>query len=337
MTRIGMLAGWIAVFFTARLADGQTAAPATPSNGQGVAQLTAMLQSIDPYRPSKEHQGFIKVVGSTAMDAVAHMWGVGFKQFHPKINVEVTAAGSGDALKQMVTDPKVVAMLSRPVQPEELADLKKQGVKEPTAFVVAREALGVWVHASNPIASISGEQLRAVFTKGNSNKIPTWGELGVTGSLASKPINIILRPESSGTHSFLRDFVFAGAEMRSGKEIQNSNAEVLSSVSKDPASITICGLRATGKLVRAVPLIAGGKPIPSDDASVLSGKYPLTRTLTIVLDMSQQDSIAQASQEFVHYALCQAAQLDAIRAGFFPAELPMLRAGLDRLQGNQLR
>jgi phosphate transport system substrate-binding protein len=265
------------------------------------------------------------------------MWAAGFRQFHKGAQVDISAAGSEDALKQIVSNRKVVAMLSRPVKDQEIDKLKEAGVAQPVRFVVAREALGVWVHASNPITAISFEQLQAIFTKEGSPQMPTWGSLGVTGPLASKPVKIVLRPETSGTHAFLKEFVFANATMREGSQIQQSNAEVLGAVSKDPDSITVCGLRATGSTVRSVPLVAGGKPIPSDDHAVLSGQYPFTRHLTLILDMSQKDSDAKACQEFVHFALCQAAQLDAIKAGFFPAELPKLRAGLDQLQGNQLR
>ena len=70
--------------------------------------------------------------------------------------------------------------------------LKKKGLKNPVAFEVAREALGVFVHPDNPVKTISGEQLRAVFTTANSSHPPTWGALGATGNWANKPVNVIV-------------------------------------------------------------------------------------------------------------------------------------------------
>ena len=335
--RLAVLAILCAVLAIPQRVGAQAPVAQQAASASGIAELYGMLQAIDPYRPSSEVSGEIRVVGSTAMDTVAHMWAAGFNKFHKNVKVVITAAGSADALKQMVNDRKVVAMLSRPVKDEEIDELKKAGVQQPTRFIVAREALGVWVHSSNPLPSISFEQLRGIFTKEGASELPKWSALGVSGELANKPIKIVLRPETSGTHAFLKEFVFAGTEMREGGQIQQSNAEVLSAVSADPDAITVCGLRATGKSVRSVPLESGGKPVASDDHAVLSGQYPLTRYLTLIVDMSQKDAQAKASQELVHYALCQTAQLDAIRAGFFPAELPKLRAGLDQLQGNQLR
>jgi ABC-type phosphate transport system substrate-binding protein len=69
----------------------------------------------------------------------------------------------------------------------------------------------------------------------------------------------------------------------------------------------------------------------------LSGQYPLTRNLTLVIDLGQNAPAAKAAQELVHFALCRSGQLAAIRAGFFPAELPTLRAGLSLLERDKLR
>jgi ABC-type phosphate transport system substrate-binding protein len=116
-----------------------------------------------------------------------------------------------------------------------------------------------------------------------------------------------------------------------------SNAETLAAVTADPLGIAICGLKSTGESVRALRLSTGNTSIPSDEHAVLSGQYPLTRPMTIVIDLGQTDANAKASQEYVHFALCQSGQAAAISASFFPVELPLLRASLHKLQGDQLR
>ncbi len=89
--------------------------------------------------------------------------------------------------------------------------------------------------------------------------------------------------------------------------------------------------------MRALPLISRDTVIPSDDTAVLSGHYPLTRNLTLVIDLGQTAPAAKAAQEFVHFALCRTGQIVAIRAGFFPAELPTLRAGQSLFERDKLR
>lgn len=296
-----------------------------------VEELMAMLQTIDPYRPMGEVAGVVKVFGSTSMDALAHGWVHGFAQFHPAAKIEISAAGTADAMKRLLENPSGVAMLSRPVKDEELLELKKQGLKEPTAFVVAREALGVFVNAANPVQTISGEQLRAIFTAEKASSELNWSLLGASGEWAKKEINVVSRTEKSGTQMFLQDFVFYDAQLRVGKVAFDSNAEVVGAVAKDTLAIAICGLHCGENAAKALQLTAGANAVPSDDHAILTGQYPLTRPMSIIIDLGQTSAEAKASQELVRYALCHAGQTQAILAGFYPVDLPLLRAGMQKL------
>lgn len=341
---------YTSIFSTANLATAQNAAGPnatapggrqSPTTQPSVSDLVALLKAVDPYLPPKNAKaplsGIIKIHGSTSMDALAHVWANGFNEFHKGVKVEIAASGSFEALERLVADPSSVAMLSHPVRDEEVAALKAKGLKQPVAIVVAREALGIFVHKSNPVQSITGEQMRAVFTTDSKSDAPTWGQLAATGDWVSKPIHVIARSETSGTQVYLRDFVFGGSTMREGVSKHVSNAETLAAVTADPLGIAICGLKSTGESVRALSLNSGNKSIPSDEHAVLSGQYPLTRPMTIVIDMGQSDANAKAAHEYVHFALCQSGQAAAISASFFPVELPLLRASLQKLQGDQLR
>ena len=319
-------------------ANARPAAAAEGGNrGSAIEQLTAMLQSIEPYRPQLEVTQTIQVVGSTSMDALAHGWVNGFKQFQPQAKVEISAAGSEDAAKLLVANPSAIAMYSRPVTEKELADMRKQGLKRPTAFVVAREALTVYVHATNPATSISAEQLRDVFTTDTYPDDLTWSVVGNSGVWEKKPLHVISRTDESGTQLFLSEFVFEGAHMRAGVSAHPSNTEVLQALSADPLGIAICGYRSSGRQVKSLQLTSGATVIPCDDLAVLSGHYPLTRPLTLVLDLGQTDGQAKACQEFVRFALCQTGQTQAILVGFFPVDLPLLRAGLEQLSPQTIR
>ena len=316
---------------------GSAAQNAVQTGERPVNDIITMLNAIEPYRPTAQLSGTIRVYGSTAMDNMAHAWADEFKQFHSQVQVEISAAGSGDAFGQLKQNPKALVMLSRPVKPEELQEIKSDTIKEPVAFSVAREALGVFVHASNPIKAITAEQLRAVFTKQIDDTELKWKLLGVTGAMAEQPVRLVARADTSGTQAFLRDFVFGGLEMRTTEVSHGSNSDVLGALAQDPLGIAICGLRANAFSVRSLPLLSRGVAVPSDDTAVLNGQYPLTRSLTLVVDVAQTGDEAKAAQELVHFALCRSGQLSAIRAGFFPAPLPTLKAGLTLLQRDRFR
>lgn len=290
-----------------------------------------MLQTIDPYRPMGDVKGAVNVFGSTSMDAMAHLWAHGFNEFHPAVKIEISAAGTADAMTKLLESPSGVAMLYRPIKDEELEELRKQGLKNPVAFVVAREALGVFVNATNPVQSISGEQLRAIFTAEKASSELNWSLLGASGEWSKKGINVVSRTENSGTQMFLQDFVFHDVALRVGKVAFDSNKEVVNAVAADPLSIAICGLHCGDNTAKPLQLTAGASVVPSDDHAILSGQYPLTRPMSIIIDLGQSTPEAKASQELVRYALCNEGQMRAIRAGFYPVDLPLLRAGMQKL------
>ena len=64
----------ISAIYLVKPAIGQEATGRTAS----VEQLTAMLQAIDPYRPTEITKETIEVFGSSSMDALAHGWATGF-------------------------------------------------------------------------------------------------------------------------------------------------------------------------------------------------------------------------------------------------------------------
>lgn len=301
------------------------------------AQLEAMIDSIAPYRPGNSASGTVRVFSSGSMDVLAHGWTTGFKRFHSKADVLVHGAGADQAFAELVKAPSAIAILSRPVREEELADLKRQGLKSPVAIPVAREALAVYVHESNPVNAIDGKQLKSIFTDCQYTPVLTWEILKAPANWAKQPIHLVTRTQTCGTQEYLRDFVFGSVDMRDGLEEYQSNTQVLEKVRKDPLAIAICGKRSKSSKVKMLQLTAGKQLVPSDDAAILNGQYPLTRTLTLVIDTGRSDAEAIASQEFVRFALGQQGQVQTLVDGYYPIEPGLMRAGLAKLGVSQIR
>ncbi|MFX9058219.1 substrate-binding domain-containing protein, partial [Acinetobacter baumannii] len=80
---------------------------------------------------------------------------------------------------------------------------KKFGYK-PSAVRSAVDSLAVFIHKDNPIKCLSLQQVDAIFSKtrkgGLDKDITTWGDLGLTGEWASKPISLYGRNSASGTY-----------------------------------------------------------------------------------------------------------------------------------------
>ncbi len=299
-----------------------------PEADASVEELRAVLKSIHPYLPAGEIKTEIDVFGSTSMDSLAHGCAVGFKKFHPEATVVISAEGSESTFDRLAKNPSSIGMLSRPVTEADLAELKNRGLKQPVAVMIARDALGVFVHESNPLESVSYSQLIELFCSAGESEKLTWGAVGVTGELADSSVALIGRDSKSGTRVFVEKFIFRGKPMRAATTTADSNAKLIAELEKNPLAIAISDLKCGSHGARLLQLRADKVMIPSDDHSILVGKYPLTRPLTLVLDVGQKGEKAEASREFVRYALSHAGQMQAILSGFYPFDPPTLRAEL---------
>lgn len=319
--RYGMLLSLFLSIFAPEIARSQDQG----SDGS-VEELRAVLGSIHPYLPGIEIKTEIDVFGSTSMDSLAHGWAVGFKSFHPEAKIVIAAEGSETVFDRLGKNPASIGMLSRPVSEADLVELKKRGLKQPVAVMIARDAMGVFVHESNPLESISYSELTELFCEDSKGEKITWGSIGFTGELAESPVTLISRNGKSGTRVFLERFVFAGKTMRAATTTADSNAKMVAELEKTPLGIAISELKCGSHGARLLQLRADKATIPSDDHSILVGKYPLTRPLTLVLDLGQASEKAAANREFVRYALSHPGQMQAILSGFFPFDPPTLRA-----------
>ncbi|MBX3420439.1 MAG: substrate-binding domain-containing protein [Pirellulaceae bacterium] len=333
MLRSGLFAiwalGWLVVLSSTRSASAEQPAAGSMCS---IERLQSVLQSIDPYQPQQVVSGKLALFGSSTMDGMAHAWVDQFRQFHADAVIEVSSIGESQAVERICSEPSSMWLVSRPVTPAELESLKSKGMRRPIALEVARQALGIFVHQSNPVTSISGEQMRSIFTD-ESTGTPTWKLLGATGALADQPIRIISRTEDSGTHKYLKESVFR-SNLREGLPVA-SNAEIVDVIKTDPLAIGICGLKCGYNEARALSLQAGGNTIPSDEMAILSGQYPLVRPLSIVLDLGQAQN--KLAIEFVRYVLSQSGQAENVLAGYFPVDLPLIRAELAQLASTAVR
>ncbi|MDL2424715.1 substrate-binding domain-containing protein, partial [Pseudomonas sp. BAgro211] len=84
----------------------------------------------------------------------------------------------------------------------------KYGYK-PTAVPVAVDALAIFVHKDNPIKGLTMQQVDAIFSStrlcGGKSEVKTWGDLGLTGDWANKPVQLFGRNSVSGTYGYFKE------------------------------------------------------------------------------------------------------------------------------------
>src|SRR5207248_3855764 len=95
-------------------------------------------------------------------------------------------------------------------------------------------AEGVFVDEKNPLARISVPQLFAIF--GGSPEITRWGQLGLGGEWADRPIRIYIPPRAAPNAMSMQIIVLKNQPWNAAAK-EGSIAETARAIASDPAAI----------------------------------------------------------------------------------------------------
>jgi len=321
-----------------------TTTPNAPAVSDGAAHqehvaLMHLMDAIEPYHPKAELRGTAVLAGSTTMQSMARAWSERFRKFHPEVTFTRGKDGTSAAIQEIAENPNVIAGASRPLTTEELNGLKGSHCKEPLAVIVALDPLALYVHRSNPLTSVTPEQLESIL-RAPSAKVPNavrWGDLGLTGDWANQSIRIHSRNDLSGTTGFIQHWIVRGQELARSAEVHETNESVAAAIGKDPMGVGMLGFGEDNESIRGVPLVIQGVAVEPSEQNFLAGKYSLVRPLILVIDKAAMESDGGLRESVLRYVLSRDGQMEAVRAGFFPIDPAFIRKQLDMISGPQLR
>ena len=120
----------------------------------------------------------------------------------------------------------------------------------------------MYVHKDNPIEKLTLAQVEAIFSKtrkrGYKQNITTWGQLGLTGDWANRPISLYGRNSASGTYGFFKEHTLKNGDFRDTVKEQPGSASVVQGVTEDRFGIGYSGIGYKTSGVKLVPLSETG-------------------------------------------------------------------------------
>lgn len=236
----------------------------------------------------------ITVAGSTAFQPFAEKLAEEFMLKRPDISVTVQGGGSAVGIQSAVSGAADIGAADLVTLPPEAGVL--------TAVVVARDAVSLVVHPSNPISDLSTAQIRDIF----NGKITDWKETGGP----DKPITVVSREVGSGTRSSFEEIV-GNISLTKNAIVQDSNGTIRETVANDPAAIGYITHGIVNEKVKAVS-VDGWAAITEN---IMSGKYKIVRPIYLLT----KGPPAGASKEFIDYVLSDEGQKVIRQSGLIPA------------------
>jgi phosphate transport system substrate-binding protein len=293
-----------------------------------VPQAGADAVTVDPkipeYAATSGVSGNLKSIGSDTMNNLMTLWAEGFYKSYPNVKIEVEGKGSATAPPALVSGTAHFGPMSRPMKDAELDAFEKKYGYKPTAVRTSFDALAVYVHKDNPIKSMTMQQVDAVFSKtrrgGYAKDIKTWGDLGLTGEWADKPISLYGRNSASGTYGYFKEHALFKGDYKDEVKEQPGSSSVVQGVASDKFAIGYSGIGYKTADVRAVPLAAkeGEQAYEATIEGVYSGDYPLARYLYLYVNKKPGEKLDPLRGEFLRFVLSKEGQEAVIKDGYLP-------------------
>jgi phosphate transport system substrate-binding protein len=335
------------------------------------------LSGLPHYMPARRVSGVIRLGGSNYITdgMLGGYWEKAFLRYHPKARFDFrmrTAFAAVPALALGVSDIGI----SRKVSFAELELFERYTDRNPVEITVAtgsydvpgwNPAFGIVVNRENPLSQVSIDQLDGVFgaersggwdgtswrpewARGPEKNIRTWGQLGLTGEWADKPIhvyglNLRYHQATEMSDKLLRSSdkwnehlkVYANYVSKDGKLERGLNEDLAADkygIAYIAAPTTTLGRDASNPSLKilSVAQTAAGPYVPYTIEAIHDRTYPLIDEIYAYADRAPGKPMDPKVLEFLRFVVSQEGQAEVMRDGkYLPLTAEAAREQLAKL------
>ena len=297
----------------------------------------AIDANLTAYSADGDVSGDIRCAGGSTMQNLVEEWARLFRLHHPRaiVNIRQDTTLAAEGFAALLEGRANCATFVREPFVAELAAFNAKFGYPPLVVNVAggsyatkggTHAIAIYVNAGNPLSRLTLKELDAIFSKtrrrGAAQEITTWGQLGIGGVWAKRPIHVytmLRRRDTSnppGIMNYLEQRILLGGDFRDDVREQrdalgeSALAAIINRVATDPEGIGFSGFGYVVPGVKTVALAesdAGpfyaGRPI-----EVASREYPLSRQIYLMVNRDPGKPLAPLLREFLLLALSREGQ-----------------------------
>jgi len=310
---------------------------------------TAQMAAAPNYVAARQVSGVIRIWGSPQMGNLLKLYEVGFRAVQPRVLFENDLKSTITAVAGVYTGRAEIGLLGREIWPVEKQAFESVKGHPPRVVDVATGsydvpkatfALMVFVPRTNPMTSISMVQLARVFGGDPSNAIRTWGELGLKGEWAQRPIDLYGFSRENDKAQIFNKLVFEKGgtwdcrlrEFGNAPDGTDAGDLIVRAIERDPDAIGISNVHYARSGVRALAISTKehAEPVAPLKANVTNRSYPLSRAVYMVANRDTNEVTA----EFLRFVLSRQGQEAVAREGsYLPLTGETARKELRELSG----
>ena len=301
--------------------------------GRTLPEPELLQPTVDPALPAfaprhgPEMSGHLKGAASDVLAVLTKQWVAAFQKFYPHVVIDVPPpyAGSLGALELIKGDIDFVTV-SRELKPSDVSGFRARFGYDPFSLPISGgtfrhfgflDAIVFFVHRDNPLNQLTFTQLDAVLSNSRlrgAAPITTWGQLGLTGEWADKPIHVWAVKPWNGFEEFVRQRVLSTGthrgEWRSDLNFGETVFPISPHVAEDRYALGYAGLAYVGDGVKLLALSTDDSPnfVPPDYSAVARGTYPLSRLVYLNVNKAPGKPLSPVLDEFARFILSREGQ-----------------------------
>jgi phosphate transport system substrate-binding protein len=286
--------------------------------------------------------GTFKGSASDVLVVLAQKWIEKFKTYYPNAQISINPpyAGSLGAV-ELAKDNLDFVFVSRELRPDDVKQFEARFAYAPLSVPIsggswrhfgALDAVTFFVNKDNPLEQITYQQIDQIYSSTHlrgGTPAMTWGDLGLTGEWANKPIKkFALRPWN-GFEEFVRQRVLSvngkRGEWREDLAFEKLVFPVAKDVAADAGAIGYSGVAYLDAPVKVIPIVehAGDAPQAPTYENVARATYPLSRLTFFNTNKAPNKPLPPVLEEFLRFVLSRDGQQVVLdQARYMP-----LRAG----------
>jgi phosphate transport system substrate-binding protein len=332
------------------------------------------LSGLPHYQPKEILTGWVRIHGNNYLSdgLLGDLWQQGFAKYQPGIRLSYYLPTSALAFAALYYDQADMVMGHRPGFYDLLAYERVKSF-DPTEITVVtgsfdvggwENSLTILVNEDNPLKCINMDQLDGVFgsertggwagtnwrsdwARGPQKNIRTWGQLGLTGEWADRPINVYGFSIRYNTATDFSDKVLKGSDKWNEKiqaygNIVNPDGsryieadQITDNLGKDKYGLAYNRFRGERPHVRRIAVAHGASRSCVDHTleNVQNRTYPLYNEQYFYASVKPGTKMDPKVKEFMRYVLSQEGQADVMRDGkYLPLTAEVVREQLKKLE-----
>ena len=336
------------------------------------------LSDLPHYKPEQKVSGTIRMWGSNYFtdSPLADYWIQEFQKYQPDVKFNLHLKTTLHAIPGLIFGMSDIGPMGRQITWDELLSYQRERNHLPIGIVAVTGSydvsgwnppIGVYLHKDNPLSKLSLQQLDGIFgaqrsgawrelvwdkslARGPEKNIRTWGQLGLTGEWANKPIHVYGYNLQFHFPQEIESRAFGGV---SGKWNENlieydnlaqpdgsfklAGQLMLEDLAKDPYGIVYCAGGNAWLTPQVKPIALSVKT--GDPAyeltleNVRERKYPMYADVFFYIDRDPKKPVDPKVKEFLRYILSSEGQTQVMRDGkYLPLTAETVRAQLKLLE-----